>query len=41
MIRRILYGISQLPEPVVLVLDDFHNIHDADVLSACRDAPAL
>ena len=32
-IRRILYGISQLPEPVVLVLDDFHNIHDADVLS--------
>ena len=33
MIRRILYGISQLPEPVVLVLDDFHNIHDADVLS--------
>ena len=33
MIRRILYGISQLPEPVVLELDDFHNIHDADVLS--------
>jgi LuxR family transcriptional regulator, maltose regulon positive regulatory protein len=32
-IRRILYGISQLPEPVVVVLDDFHNIHDADVLS--------
>jgi LuxR family transcriptional regulator, maltose regulon positive regulatory protein len=32
-IRRILYGISQLSEPVVLVLDDFHNIHDADVLS--------
>jgi len=32
-IRRILYGISQLPAPFVLVLDDFHEIHDADVLS--------
>ncbi|HEX3206324.1 MAG TPA: hypothetical protein VHQ68_08805, partial [Propionibacteriaceae bacterium] len=32
-IRRILYGISQLPAPFVLVLDDFHDIHDADVLS--------
>ncbi len=32
-IRRILYGISQLPAPVVLVLDDFHDIHDTDVLS--------
>ena len=32
-IRRILYGLSQLPEPVALVLDDFHDIHDADVLS--------
>jgi LuxR family maltose regulon positive regulatory protein len=32
-IRRIMYGISQLPAPFVLVLDDFHDIHDADVLS--------
>jgi LuxR family transcriptional regulator, maltose regulon positive regulatory protein len=32
-IRRILYGISQLPAPFVLVLDDFHEIHDAEVLS--------
>jgi LuxR family maltose regulon positive regulatory protein len=32
-LRRILYGISQLPAPVVLVLDDFHDIRDADVLS--------
>ncbi|WP_435737916.1 LuxR C-terminal-related transcriptional regulator [Cellulosimicrobium sp. PMB13] len=37
LLRRILRGIEELPEPVVLVLDDVHHLATADVSSTVDD----
>ena len=41
MLRRLVTGLEQLPEPVVLVLDDFHLVDDPAVLAGGDDPGAV